>query len=261
MRLADLQRSFWQAVRARGSAPPGLEAIFTDGGRQSAVERLGVYHLAYWQRQVAALASTFPRLNGVWGPRQFERWALRYIEHCPAAHPCVERLGEGFPSYLAASGEVAADDVALARLEWANVACLLSPDSISLVEPPRQLGARFAGCRLELISALRVERVPLGGLRAFDERVEQMAPGPDVAVAFFRPQHAVRYVALEEDEAAALQDARAGRSVARICEAFEGHGEGAPARALAVLTGWFGKRWVARVLIDDDSVTSVGAPA
>jgi Putative DNA-binding domain len=256
MSLAELQRSFWQAVRARGSAPRGLEATFTESARQSAAERLSVYHLAYWQRQVAALASTFPRLRGSLGERQFERWALRYVEQRPALHPCIERLGEGLPDYLAQSGEVAASDLALARLEWAHVECLLAPDTTSLVEPPRQLGARFAECRLELISALVVVQVPLGALGAFDERLALPSLRTEVDVAFFRPRHAVRYVALDEDEAAALALARAGLTVARICEAFASHGDAAPERALAVLMGWFGKRWVARACIDDERVTN-----
>src|SRR5688572_13075297 len=40
VRLAELQRAFFAAVRARGAPPAGLEALFTASARQTATERL-----------------------------------------------------------------------------------------------------------------------------------------------------------------------------------------------------------------------------
>jgi len=251
MSLAELQRHFWLSARTRGAPPSGLSGTFTDGPHQSATERVGVYHLAYWQRQLEALASTFPRLRGTLGERRFEQLAFRYIERCPGVHPCIERLGEGLPGYLADSSDLSTTEVGLARLEWANVACLLSQDSPSRVDLPRELGAKFAVCRLELIAALLVVRAPAAAVKAFDECLEFEPHLPQLDVVFFRPSFAVRYATLSADEAAALACARAGLSVAHICEAFSCHHEDVTQRALTVLAGWFRKRWVTQVHLEE----------
>jgi hypothetical protein len=252
MSLAELQRHFWRSIRARGGPPSGLAATFTDGARQSAAERVGIYHAAYWQRQLTVLASTFPRLRRSLGEQRFERLAFRYIDHRPAQHPCIERLGEGLPDYLADGKELSMWEVGLARLEWANVACLLAPDPSGRVELPLDLGAKLAGCRLELIPALLVVRVPSAAVEAFDEHLAFESHLAEPRVVFSRASSTVRYAALSDDEAVALASAREGSSVARICEAFSGHQEGAAERALTVLAGWFRKRWVVRVHLEDE---------
>ncbi len=251
MRLAELQRHFWLSIRTRGAPPSGLAGTFTDGACQTAAERVGVYHLAYWQRQLEVLASTFPRLRSAMGEQRFERLALRYIDHRPALHPCIERLGEGLPDYIAESSEVAASEVGLARLEWANVACLLAPDSRRSIELPRDLGPRFASCRLSLIDALLVVRAPSAAVKAFDHRIELERDVSELDVVFSRPSFAVRYAALRQDEAVALECARAGLSVARICEAFFTDNEEATQRALTVLAGWFHRGWVVQLHVEE----------
>lgn len=251
MSLAELQRHFWLSIRTRGAPPSGLSATFTDGAHQSAAERVAVYHLAYWQRQLGVLASTFPRLRTALGERRFEQLAFRYIERRPALHPCIEQLGEGLVDYLADSDELSRAEVGLARLEWANVACLLASDAPGSVELPHELGAQFAVCHLVLIPALLVVRVPAAAVRSFDESLEFEPHLAEVDVVFSRPSFAVRYATLSPEEAAALAFARAGLNVARICEAFSGQGEDAPQRALAALAGWFRRRWVAHVRLED----------
>ncbi len=259
MSLAELERAFWTSVRTRGAPPPGLSRIFTAGAHQSAAERVGIYHVAYWQRQLLSLASTFPRLRASLGEQRFERYALRYIELRPALHPCIERLGEGLPDFLATNAELSTLEVGLARLEWANMACLLARDARS-VELPRALGARFVMCRLEMSPALLVVRAPAAAVRAFDEQLELDAHLTEVGVVFARPAFSVRYAALDEDEASALAQAHAGQDIARICEAFSSHRD-ATQRAMEVIGGWFDKRWVAGVHLAEDGVITATAPA
>jgi hypothetical protein len=248
MSLAELEGEFWRSVRTRGAPPPDLGRTFTASPRQSAAERLAVYHVAYWQRQLLALASTFTRLQSLLGERRFEQLALRYIERRPALHPCIERLGENFPDFL--TSELNASEVGLARLEWANVACLLAPDAPGSVELPRELGPQFAMCRLKMIPAVLLVSAPASSVRAFDERLELPPHLDEAAVVFSRPSFAVRYATLEDDAARALTLAQEGQDVARICEAFSSRGEDAASRALEVLGGWFRKGWVAGVHLD-----------
>lgn len=252
MRLADLQLSFWQAVRTRGTPPSGLDTWLTRSARQTATERLAVYHHAYWQRQVATLADTFPKTQAQLGQARTERLMLAYIEGCPGTDPCIERLGAGFVEFLAASEGV--DEIALgvARLEWAWVVSLLARDAVSVSELPRDLGTRLAECRIEFVPALQLEHVPTAAFRLFDADALASAhanalTAAQVDVAFFRPAFAVKYRALQADEATAHKLAAGGATFALICAAFsELAPELSAPRALQVLSSWFARGWVAK---------------
>jgi hypothetical protein len=246
LQLAELQRRFWLAVRTRGSPPPHLEDWLTESARQTPAERLAVYHLAYWQRQVTALASTFPKLEAELGKAACERLMLAYVEARPSTDPCIEWLGRGFVEFLAMR-DLPAHPLGVARLEWAHVESLLAPNPHSVVELPRGLGPAFTECRLRLVPSLRVEHVRSSSFAAFapdlHEAGEQSAM---VHVAFFRPQLAVKYLALAADEARACALARQGATIALTCTAFSHLPEtDAATRAAHVLANWFARGWVA----------------
>jgi Putative DNA-binding domain len=261
MRLVELEQALWSAVRARGGPPDGLSRTFTDGPRQSATERIGVYHVAYWHRQLSALASTFPRLKRSLGDALFERWMYRYIERRPSSHPCIERLGEGLPRFLAEGGALSPSLVGLAALEWETVACLLSPDSPGHVDASSAIGPSFASSRLELLRALLVVRVPRAAIVAFDERLQLDLSRSDASVVFSRPAFAVRHAVLDDDEATALALAKAGSTVAEVCDAFSGAHEAATQRALAVLGGWFRKAWIVGLRMDEVAASPTRLPS
>jgi hypothetical protein len=251
MPLLELQRAFWDAVRTRGAPPEMLSDFLTGSAKQTPAERLGVYHRAYWQRQVSALSATFPCLQHLLGAPQCERLLLSYIEARPGSEPCIERLGAGFVEFLTTRADVPAKLLGVARLEWALVASLLAPDPPCVAELPRGLGASFAECRLELVPSLHVEHVPAASLSAFaPEQARDMttlAQSASIDVAFFRPHFAVLHVALQPDEARAHALARAGATIAVICSAFAGlPPTQAAERALQVLSNWFARGWIAQ---------------
>src|SRR6187455_355055 len=136
VRLSELQRSFWQAVRTRGAPPAGLDEWLTGSARQSPTERLAVYHVAYWERQVATLANSFPRLHALLGARQFERVLLAYIEAYPGTEPCIEMCGQSLVEFLAMRCEIAPLPMGVARLEWAGLQSLLAADPPSVAALP-----------------------------------------------------------------------------------------------------------------------------
>jgi len=249
MRLAELEQLFWQTVRTRGAPPSGVDEWISSSVRQSPTERLAVYHLAYWQRQVEALANSFPRLQALLGARRFERLVLAYIEACPGTEPCIERSGEGLVDFLAAQREVTPVALGLARLEWAGVESLLAADPPSVARLPRQLGASFAACRLVFVPSLRAVRVPLDSLSAFSPSTQAasvMSADSSVLVVFCRPRFAVVHWRLEADESRALASAMDGGMIAAVCEAFAALPEAAAvARASSILSNWFSRDWVA----------------
>jgi hypothetical protein len=249
MRLAELEREFWNAVRKRGGPPPDLDRLFTGSDKQSPTERLAVYHVAYWHRQLAALSATFPRTHALLRGR-FERLAFGYVEARPCSEPCIERLGAGFADYLAEQSDISATALGVARLEWAGTCALLASNPSAVQSLPRQLGASFAECRLELAASLHVAHVTKAALAWLDDaegNADAMDDSTTIDVAFYRPEFAVRHVTLGADEARALLLASGGATIAVICAAFAALPEAeAAARVVSVLSAWFARGWVSR---------------
>lgn len=248
MRLAELQQAFWGAVRTRGAPPPGVDELFTRNQGQSAAERLAVYHLAYWQRQLSALGASFPRTQALLGSR-FERLVFAYVEARPCTEPCIELLGAGFPEFLAERADVSALALGVARLEWAASLSLLSANPRHMAELPRQLGAKLVECRLAFVPSLQVAHVPSASHHWFRSEATEpsaMDDSSSINVAFFRPSLTVRHLVIAADEAHALALALGGASISVICTAFSTLPNEAQApRALAVLNHWFARGWVA----------------
>jgi len=213
---------------------------------------LGVYHRAYWQRQVTALLATFEATSRRVGQQHFERLLLQYLEACPGEEPCIEQLGARCVEFLATRQGLDAEALGVARLEWAHSKSLLAKDPTEVARLPLGMGAAFAECRLTFVPSLHVEHVPAASLRwlAGDaQRLPELMEQSDaINVAFWRPEHAVLRSALATDEARAHLLARGGATIAVICTAFEALPEAAAAsRALQVLSRWFARGWVERV--------------
>ncbi len=236
-------------MRTRGAPPAFIEEVFAPSASQSATDRLGVYHRAYWQRQVSALADTFHNCAAALGAAEFERLALAYIQLSPGQDPCIERLGRGFPDFLAERPQLSPTALGLARLECAELEALLALDPQAVLRAPAQSGAAFAGSQLAFVPSLQVARLPRAAWLALGYPV-QAAPEDDgsmVEIAVWRPGFAVQRVLLEEDEARALELARGGATLAVLCAAFTQLAEEAAiARALRVLSSWFARKWITR---------------
>lgn len=247
MRLFELERAFWDAARTRGAPPPYLDQLFTASAGLSAPQRFAIYHRAYWQRQVVALGSTFELTRQLLGETGFERMALSYVQRHPGRDPCIERLGGDFAEFLGARAEAPRWLVDLAKLEWARLESLLARDARPLRRPPP--GAEFVSCSLELVPSLVCLTVEPTALALF--RGEERSGTTDetevraIHVALHRARFAVRSWELDEAEARALDLARRGHRVHRVCDAFAHLPEAdAIAQAFAILSGWFARGWV-----------------
>src|SRR5262245_42253020 len=102
MQLLELQQDFWRAVRSPNAPLTPVGDWLTGSVRQTAAERLVVYHRAYWHRQIAYLCDTFQRTGALLGLAHAERLMHDYVEAYPGSDPCIERIGAGFAAFLAA---------------------------------------------------------------------------------------------------------------------------------------------------------------
>jgi hypothetical protein len=115
---------------------------------------------------------------------------------------------------------------------------------------PRHLGASFAECRLDFVPSLHVvhaTEATLGWFESDQREARTLVDSATIDVAFYRPEHAVRHVALGADEGRAYELAAGGASVALICAAFSAlPPEQAATRAVSVRGNWFARGWVER---------------
>jgi hypothetical protein len=82
-------------------APDEAERVVTRSRRLSAVERLAVYHNAYFARLLECLREEFPVFRATAGEEAFDDFALGYLETYPSRSYTLNRLAENFPRYLA----------------------------------------------------------------------------------------------------------------------------------------------------------------
>lgn len=89
----------------------------------SVLERLGVYHHAYFARIEECLADDFPAVRKAVGEAVFSRLCREYITRCPSASPSLNFTGAGFPGFLRESPDLQDPRFfsELAALEWALV--------------------------------------------------------------------------------------------------------------------------------------------
>jgi hypothetical protein len=144
MKLAERQALFFRA--ARGQVPrASLDAAFVGRAALSGADRMRIYNHAYFARLEAVLSDAFPVTEGVLGAARFVDVARRYVMATPAPHAEIERVGEGFPAFLAErdARRALAD---LAALEWARVAALMSAHAGSREACPHSLPTRWPRC-------------------------------------------------------------------------------------------------------------------
>ena len=243
MRLMERQALFFAAARGLVQRDV-LDASFVARGALGGAERMRIYNHAYFSRLEAALADTFPICRALLGPERFIELARRYVMVTRTAQPEIERVGLGFPAFLAARH---ADKTMeeLARLEWARVAALLAPDSPRLRTLPALAGCELAHLTLCWVPSLSLCTVSSAAFRAFHEGCAQ-APASDadvLTVALWRRGHHVQYRTLEAHEARLL--ARCPRpTLFEVCDEFARAADGVD-RALTLLGAWFSGGWVA----------------
>ncbi|MCB9587821.1 MAG: DUF692 family protein [Polyangiaceae bacterium] len=272
-KTATLQQLFWRSVRY-DPAPPEVDQEFLDRGAMSGRDRMAVYRNMYWFRQVDALFDSFPRLARALGTEHFTKLITRYISAYPSEHFALEYLGRCLPQKIleeiSASSEprtengrsiLKAAHADLASLEWAHLFAFLAADhealDTSAIDP-----TRFGDSRLAWAPCLQVVEVTQLALDAWDQLKEDGSKLPSESalafdsevvpsereqcirkVAIWRKNLFSHHVTLEADEARALESARAGASLAAVCDGFQ-DAEDPVGRAFGVLRGWFSRGWI-----------------
>lgn len=98
--LDALQTRFARAVTR--SAKPRRRANFVvDAPPLAAADRLGIYRFAFDARLRGVLGNGFAGVRRLLGDAEFARVAAAYVRARPSRHPNLNRLGAGFPAFLA----------------------------------------------------------------------------------------------------------------------------------------------------------------
>ncbi|MEV5240111.1 DNA-binding domain-containing protein [Streptomyces cinnamoneus] len=98
--LADAQRRFQHALLTPHDAPE--EAVREARDLVTSTERLALYRRGYRLRLLESMRALYPGLRTLLGPELFDDFAREYLDACPSRSYTLARLGERFPTYLAA---------------------------------------------------------------------------------------------------------------------------------------------------------------
>lgn len=83
--------------------PEQAERIVTRSRALSSIERLEIYHQAYFARLLECLRHEYSVLTAALGEELFDAFAAGYLESHPSTSYSLEFLGAAFPEYLAAT--------------------------------------------------------------------------------------------------------------------------------------------------------------
>ncbi len=81
-------------------SPTQIESIVCRSRRLTAMERLAIYHNAYFARLVECLQNDFPTFRKTVGDDAFRQFALEYIAAHPSRSYTLGRFGDGFVDFL-----------------------------------------------------------------------------------------------------------------------------------------------------------------
>jgi hypothetical protein len=248
MKLAELEQVFYDSVRA-DAPPPGIARIFVGDSQLGAARRMGIYHSAYWARQLRVLQETFSHVSRALGDEGFRQLARAYLVDHPSEKAAIELIGERFPAFVEKRrAQLPAIVPALARLEWARTEALLAPDPANQVRREHLVGVEFWRIRAVFAKHVRVLRLPRSALRYANHDGEaSVDPALDetVCTVVYRRAFKVRQVPFPEPEGSAIELAARRRPFAEVCEAF---GSGVPVTAIAATIGaWIDRGWFERL--------------
>ena len=262
--LRTVQRWFEEVITAPGTvaegvtgAPTGkklgvrteksLLRVVTAGPRQSALERLHVYHHAYRARLVEVLLDDYPSVAHAIGESAFETLCHAYVQKHPSRSPNLNHFGRHMPALLRAqkTQPVRRFLADLAELEWAMVDAIHAPDAsvLSLQElaaiPPEQWeGALLPKSdSLRLLSFAYPVNAYLQALR--DGKAPAIPEREPSATAVYRNGKRIWRMDLTPEMAGVLANLFAGKTLGEALSTLE-----ASAEAERNVMVWF-QAWVA----------------
>jgi hypothetical protein len=199
-------------------------------------------------RFVDALREDFPLVEAVLGHDAFIGLVERYVRRHPSEDPNLGKLGKKLPAYLretAALNGARPDLGDLAELEWARSMVFETEEC----EPSGQ--EALAALSPEELVAARLVLMPSVTLLSFEHSVtslwealredENASPDPIAEpehVAVWRDGFDVYHVAVDPEEALALERVIAGESMAEVCSLFSSADQAFPTIGSWFLDGW-----------------------
>ena len=229
MKLSELQQYFAAAATTSKGPAPGLDDVFVSRGALSASERLAIYNRGYYYRLLDALGSVFADTKRALGEAEFKRIGLAYLTQHPSEHAAVERVGRRFAGYLRVRFPAPNSFGDVADLDWARLCALVAPNPATVARAHQLLPAQFPSSRLRFVPSLQCLQ----------------------STAVWRAGHTVAQRSLKTLEFQALGAAMTGASMSRVCALFDtGELAADTQRTFAVLSAWFAREWVERVVLD-----------
>jgi hypothetical protein len=245
--LTRVQEDF-QAYLLRGDAAVEAHVVGTE--RVPVATRLGVYAGAYRSRLADALGSNFPALATLLGTVDFQRLAVDYVSAHDSPFFSIRYYGDELPRFLAMREDYAPAPVLgeLARWEWAMAAAFDAADAtpvthaaLAAVPPQEWAQLRFTFHPSVQCLPLLWNVPPLWqALTDGEERPQLRLAATPQQWLLWRQGLSTYFRPLPSQEAALLEDARAGWPFGELCEQLcdELGDSAAPAQAAALLGGW-----------------------
>ena len=251
MKLEALQTLFDGVLR--GDVPESdarVREAFVSDGKLAADARLHIYADMFLVRQVDALRGEFPLVATLLGDHAFFDFAQKYIRAHPSEHPDIGQLGRKLPDFIRAH-DVRGDLAELAELEHARSTVFAAADALPVTwDALVALGQdAFASVRVKLVPALQTHvfahdvEALVEALRE-GETPEPIALEGKATLVVWRQGFEVFHVTLSAVEADALERARAGATLAEVCDAFANEDDAANV-ALSAIASWFNEGWIA----------------
>src|SRR5258708_15649257 len=104
--LRPTQKWIYGAITRPGPDEPALKGasrLIIPSQTLTPEQRLGIYRDMYLSRMYDALASDYPYVEHFLGDRGFYLLIAAYVEKCPSRSYTLNRLGDQFPEFIAAS--------------------------------------------------------------------------------------------------------------------------------------------------------------
>lgn len=248
MNLAGIQSALFSLVTRDGQTQVAPDAM-VGGGALSPGDRVDIYAGMYVLRTQDSIREDFPKVTQLLADG-FDDTVRAYVQRYPSTHYSLSMLGKHFPQFLRDTGSVRLGD--LAMLEWLHAEVFVARDA----EPLTQ--AALAGRDPEAFAAAKLTFIPGFALawvthdvRGLWRAIEDGAPLPDAdagktPLLVWRKGHEVFHVAVEHDEAMAIEALQRGESIGVALEAFGERPDPAVA-AFTAIGSWFNEGMVAEV--------------
>jgi hypothetical protein len=239
---------------------PELEAeadsLVRGKGGLAGFGRLGIYNQQYWFRLISIMQSDYTCAIHIMGLRNFNDWAVRYLEAHPPASPFLAELDAAFPAYLEAryQGADRAPLLQAIAYERALSKAFDAAEGFTLGAAGNAAPADLMSARLVLAPHLTPLRVDWDfadyrGRCLTDESLEQafeLTPGTDHLVIFRDADLNVMKIPVGPAALAVLLEFGSPSTLVDAFGRLEGKLSGDDQAALeGGISGWF-RDWVAR---------------